>query len=267
MPALPWLGRSYSGRRFVVLGVIVVLFVWGSLYLVFREWRARYRVRASFGATRVAPAIDAFAGIAPPGVEPTRWRDAVNRTHAMLVTITASNLLGLSEMQALRGELDRSAAHAQGHPEAAVGELAAIWDNMSERGEFLLRDTRSLTGDRHPRPEILPSYGADRVAPAMDPLVDLAPPGVDPVRWRDAVARTRALVLEVTSSRVISTMRMKDLRAELDRAVARARSHPESAVRELAGVWDTLRRYGQTLFLDRKSAADSHARPEIFPPR
>lgn len=138
---------------------------------------------------------------------------------------------------------------------------------MSERGEFLLKDTRSLTGDRHPRPEILPSYGADRVAPALDPLADLAPPGVDAARWRDAVARTRALVLEVTSSRLISTMRMKDLRMELDRAVANARAHPESAVKELAGVWDSLHRSCQTLFVDRKSASDVHVRPDSFPPR
>jgi hypothetical protein len=138
---------------------------------------------------------------------------------------------------------------------------------MSERGEFLLKDTRSLTGDRHPRPEILPSYGADRVAPALDPLGDMTPPGVDVAAWRDAVARTRALVLEVTSSRLISTMRMKDLRGDLDRAVVRAREHPESAVQELAGVWHSLHRLCQTLYLDRKAASDGHVRPEIFPPR
>jgi hypothetical protein len=265
--AMPWLGRSYSGRRFVVLGVLAVLVVWGSLYAVFREWRARYRVRAAYGAEQVAPAVDSFLDITPPGVDPTRWPDAVTRTHAMLVTITGSNLLGLSEMQDLRAELDRAVARARAHPDAAVAELAAIWDDMSERGEFLLKDTRSLTGDRHPRPEILPSYGADRVAPALDPLGDMTPAGVDADRWHDAVARTRALVLEVTSSRLISTKRMKDLRTDLDSAVASARAHPDSAVKELAGLWDALYRYCQTLFMDRKSASEGHVRPEIFPPR
>jgi hypothetical protein len=265
--AMPWLGRSYSGRRLVVIGVIALLVVWGALYLVFREWRARYYARVAYGVNQVAPAIAAFLDIAPPGVEHTRWQYAVTRTHAMLVDVTASNLLGLGEMRDLRAELDRAVARARKHPETAVAELAAIWDDTSERAEFLLRDTRSVTGDRHPRPEILPSYGADRVAPALDPLGDMTPPGVDAARWRDAVSRTRDLVLEATSSRLISTMRMRDLRGELDRAVARALAHPESAVKELAGMWDSLYRSCQTLYMDRKGASDGHVRPEIFPPR
>jgi hypothetical protein len=264
--AMPWPGRGTSGRRFVILAVIAVLVIWGSLYLVFREWRARYRERAAFGASQVAPAIDAFADVRPPDVDPARWRDAVARTHAMLVTITGSNLLGRSEMQDLRAELDGAVARAKAHPEAAVAELAAIWDDMSERGEFLLRDTRSLTGERHPRPEILPSYGADRVAPALDPLVEMAPPGVHAEPWRKTVADTRALVLVATSSSLISTRRMKDLRAELDRAVARAREHPESTVKELAGIWDSLHRSCRTLYVDRKAAIDGRIRPSIFPP-
>jgi hypothetical protein len=185
----------------------------------------------------------------------------------MLVTVNSSNLLGLDDMRGLRAELDRSVARALAHPEAAVAELAGIWDDMSERGEFLLKDTRSLTGDRHPRPQILPSYGVDRVAPALDPLREMAPPGVDADRWRDAVARTRELVLDVTSSRLISAMRMQDLRADLDRAVARARAQPETAVRELAGAWDSLHRLCQTLYPDRKASSDGRVRPEIFPAR
>jgi hypothetical protein len=62
-------------------------------------------------------------------------------------------------------------------------------------------------------------------------------------------------------------MRMKELRRELDRAVARAREHPESAVDVLANQWDSLTRAGRSLYLDRKNAIDDHARPEIFPPR
>jgi hypothetical protein len=185
----------------------------------------------------------------------------------MLLTFTASNLLGPDEMHALREELDRAAARAKADPTRAVAELAAVWDDLSERGEFLLRDTRSLTGDRHPRPGIFPSYGEDRVAPALDPLVDVHPPGVEPDRWRNAVERTRALVLDLTASRLISTMQMKELRQVLDRAAARAREHPESAVDVLANQWDSLIRAGRSLYLDRKNAIDARARPEIFPPR
>src|SRR5262249_28292252 len=162
-------------------------------------------------------------------------------------TVTASNLLGIEEMRSLRGELDRAAERAHVHPDTAIAELAAVWDDMAERGEFLLRDTRSLKGDRHPRPEILPSYGADRVAPALDSLDALKPPGVKVDRWHDALHRTRALVLDIAESRLISTMRMKDLRRELDRAAARAQEHPDSAVAELATVWDSLSRSGQSL--------------------
>jgi hypothetical protein len=261
----------------VILAAIAVLVVWGLLYLVFREWRARYKARAAYGANQVAPAIDAFAEVVPEGVEADRfmgagiffllWRDAVARTHDMLKTVTASNLLGLAEMRDLRDELDRAAARAREHRDAAVAELAAVWDAMSERGEFLLKDTRSLKADRHPRPAILPSYGADRVAPALDPLSDLAPEGVGADRWRDAVARTRSFVLDVTASRVLSTMRMMDLRQDLDRAVARARAHPGSAVVELGGIWDSLTRLCRSLFSDPDAVLGRHPRPEIFPSR
>jgi len=265
--AIPWLGPGHSGRRFVILALIAFLIVSGALYLVFREWRAWYRARAAYGASQVAPAIDAFAELNPPDLSPREWRDAVARTHELLVTVTASNLLGLTEMRELRGELQRAAARAQDQPATAVGELAAVWDDMAERGEFLMKDTRSFDHDRHPRPTILPSYGKDRVAPGLDPLDSLAPPGVDPARWREAVARTRELVLEVTRSRLISTIRMMELRKEINEAVDRARAHPASAVGELAAVWDRLDRAGRMLYPDRKAAIGQLARPEIFPPR
>src|SRR6185437_12122738 len=46
-----------SGRVFVTAAVIAVLVLWGSLYLAFRQWRARYRERAAFGAAKVAAAV------------------------------------------------------------------------------------------------------------------------------------------------------------------------------------------------------------------
>ena len=80
---MSWLGRSYSGRRFVIVAVIAVLVVWGLLYLVFREWRARYRVRAAYGASQVVPAIDALRRGRParrrPGPMARRRRPAPMR--------------------------------------------------------------------------------------------------------------------------------------------------------------------------------------------
>lgn len=263
----PWPDRDDSGRRFVILSVLGALIVSGMLYLVFREWRSRYRIRADYGAKQVAPAIDAFADFVPRGVEEGRWRDAVARTHAMLVTITASNLLDLAELRDLRAELRRAAARVEDDHETAIAELAAVWDDMAERGEFLMRDTRKLDRDRHPRPAILPTYGDDRVAPALDPMDELTHEGVEPARWRDAVDRTRALLREVTRSRFMSTVRMMALRQELDRAVAAAREKPGSAVRELAAIWEMLARSARTALPDKTDAVGRLARPEILAPR
>src|SRR5262249_53332237 len=55
--AAPWLPRSHSGRRFVITAALVVLVISGTLALAFRDWRARYRERAAFGASQVVPAI------------------------------------------------------------------------------------------------------------------------------------------------------------------------------------------------------------------
>jgi hypothetical protein len=266
-PIMSWRGRSYSGRRFVIVAVLAVLVMWGLLYAAFREWRAQYRVRAAYGASQVVPAIDPLADVAPPDVDTGRWRDAVDRTHAMLLTVTGSNLLGIAEMRDLRDELDHTVERARARPETAVDQLAAVWDDMSERGEFLLKDTRALKEDRHPRPGILPSYAEDRVAPALDAFAGLDPPGVDLVQWRDVVDRTRDLLLEVTAARTISTLRMQDLRREFDQAVARARARPESAVDELAAVWDALDRYARASSPDSKPEGRGHTRPEILQPR
>ena len=138
---------------------------------------------------------------------------------------------------------------------------------MAERGEFLLRDTRSPQKDRHPRPAILPSYGEDRVAPALDPLAAFDPPDVEPGPWRDAVARTRSLIVDVTASRILTTVRMRDLRRDLDRDVARARQNPASAVDVLADTWDALARSCRSLFIEPEAVLGGHPRPEIFPPR
>ncbi len=152
----PWLPRSHSGRRFVIMAGIAVLLIWGVLYLVFREWRARYRERAAYGVSQVVPAIDPMGEILPPDVSPESWRDAVRQTHAMLQTVTASNLLDIGEMRALRDELDQAVGRARARPETAVAELAGVWNAIADRAEFLLRDSRSRSGDRHPRPALLP---------------------------------------------------------------------------------------------------------------
>jgi hypothetical protein len=149
-------GRGHSGRRFVVVAVVVVLFTWGGLYLAFQRWRAAYRERAAWGASHVVSAIDPLKEIAPPGVEPADWRNAVDETHGMLLTVVASNLLDLHDMDKLRLELDQSVSRIRVRPETAQTELAAIWNTLADRAEFLFQDSKDPTRDRHVRPKILP---------------------------------------------------------------------------------------------------------------
>jgi hypothetical protein len=157
-------GRGHSGRRFVVVAVVVVLFTWGGLYLAFQRWRASYRERVAYGTSHVVAAIDPLRDILPRGVDATAWRSAVDQTHAMLLTVVASNLLDLDDMNKLRHELDQFVARARAHPETAQTELAAIWDQMADRAEFLFQDGRSPSRDRHVRPKILPPRPANAAA-------------------------------------------------------------------------------------------------------
>ncbi len=149
-------GGDRSGRRFVVIAILVLAALWAVLFLFFREWRARYFVRAEYGASQVAPVIDGMKQVAPPGVDRSDWGDAVRRTRALVLTVTGSNLLSIDQMKALRAELTQNVERARERPETAVDELAAIWNSLAARAAFLFRDTRRTDGVRHIRPAILP---------------------------------------------------------------------------------------------------------------
>ena len=155
-PAMAEIGQGHSGRKFVIVAALVVLTTWGGLYLAFQNWRTKYRERAAYGALHVVSAIDPLKAVVPPGTEPGEWRDTVDRTHAMLMTVVGSNLLDIDKMDKLGAELDRSVKRVEAHPESGRDELAAIWNEMADRAEFLFQDSRSPTLDRHPRPKILP---------------------------------------------------------------------------------------------------------------
>jgi hypothetical protein len=156
------MSQGHSGRLLVVGAGIALLVIWGALYLVFRDWRARYRERALYGATQVLPAVDRLRSIMPANVDPVVWRKAVEQTGAMLITVTGSNLLDIRDMDNLRAELDQHVARATDRPETAVQELADIWDEIADRGEFLFNDSRSVSGIRHPRPKLLPPKTGSR---------------------------------------------------------------------------------------------------------
>jgi hypothetical protein len=149
-------GRGHSGRWFVVVAVVVVLVTWGGLYLAFQRWRAAYRERAAWGASHVVSAIDPLKEVVPPGVDPGVWRKAVDETHAMLLTVVGSNLLDVHDMAKLRVELDQFVSQVRAHPETGQTEMAAIWNTLADRAEFLFQDGKDPTRDRHVRPKILP---------------------------------------------------------------------------------------------------------------
>jgi hypothetical protein len=259
---------GHSGRRFVVVAGVIVLLIWGTLYLVFREWRVKYRERAQYGATEVVPVIDPLKGVMPPGVDIKEWRDAVDQTGNLLKTVTGSNLLTKPDMVELKIELTQQVRLGCRRPAHAVESLAEIWNNVADRGEFLLRDSRSLSGDRHPRPRILPAYGATRIAPVLNPLRLIAPAGVDPGEWRDAIDQTRTLLIAVTDSTTFSVKSMHSLRNELEKRVDRASQNPRGAVDELAEIWNELHARLELLRPEALSPkADPYPRPEILPPR
>ena len=163
-----------SGRVLVATIIIVVLLLWGGLNVVFRQWRAAYRERAAYGAKVVAGAIDPLAMIVPKGefppvlriancagasaavaslpvegLSPNAWRIAVEQTHAMLITLTAANILDRDQMQELGKSLTERVERARKRPETARAELGRLWDEISDRAGI-------ITEVRHPRPKILP---------------------------------------------------------------------------------------------------------------
>ena len=70
--AMSLLEQGYSGRLFVLAAGVTILLVWGTLYLVFREWRAGYRQRALYGKTQVVATIEPLRRFYRPGSIPMR---------------------------------------------------------------------------------------------------------------------------------------------------------------------------------------------------
>lgn len=144
-------GFFTSGRVFVTAVVLVVLLVWGSLNLVFRQWRAGYRARAAYGDRVVVTPIEPLASVAPTGEDPDAWRSAVGETRAMLKTLTGSNVLDEPHMRVL-GELIAAEVRLA-RPDDARARLTAIWD-AAEAG------AGPVVTSRHPRPLLLCPSGA-----------------------------------------------------------------------------------------------------------
>ena len=147
------LGRSMSGRWFVIGAALTIALIWAIVFAVFREWRARHRELAAFGAREVAPLVDPLAAMVPPNVEPRRWRNAVASTRGMLVAATASGTIDRDEMQRLRDAL--VARFARDTPATVADDLAALWDQMGQRVGPIITGQPSRPPFCPPRPLLL----------------------------------------------------------------------------------------------------------------
>ena len=86
-------------------------------------------------------------------------------------------------------------------------------------------------------------FGAERVAPAIEPLSKLQPPLISQDDWRDAVVDTRGLLRSVTAANLLDQAEMETLRADVARRVAEAKS--DTALVNLLKLWtDLARRFG-----------------------
>lgn len=162
-----------SGRVLVTAIILGVLVLWGTLYLTFRDWRARYRERAEYGVRLIVPAIDPLAEVIPAGakpgaapfvssacagtsaaaaiarpwdVTPAEWRKAVAETRMMLISLVSANVLDTPQMATLATRV--STLVAQARPESARSTLNAIWDE-AEAG------AGPVITARHRRPSVL----------------------------------------------------------------------------------------------------------------
>ena len=84
------------------------------------------------------------------------------------------------------------------------------------------------------------AFGFTQVAPSVDPLAPLNPPGIPPGVWRAAVADTHALLVALCGSGVLDQTEMEQLRHHLITEVEQATAHPEQARAILARVWDQI---------------------------
>lgn len=152
-PGAEALGPPRSGRRFVIVAVVAIAALWGTLFLVFRDWRTRHRDLAAFGAREVATLVDPLAGRVPATVEPKAWRAAVADTHAMLETLTASGLLDRAAMEGLRDDLRERFATTT--PETAAADLSRLWDEMQAKAGPVLAGRSSRPPYPPSRPKVL----------------------------------------------------------------------------------------------------------------
>lgn len=109
-------------------------------------------------------------------------------------------------------------------------------------------------------------FGVREVAPLVLKFQQVEPPGVEPRDWDRALSDTRMLVVDAATPGKLTVEEETALRDEIQAALDRARARPETAVRELAGVWDRLAAAAEKVRPAGSQDLDrSHPRPPILP--
>jgi hypothetical protein len=214
--------QYHSGRRFVTMAVLMILAIWGLLYLAFTKWRADYRLRADFGAKVVAATIDPLAKVVPPGVVPAAWEATVAETHELIARLTGSGVLGRSQLEVLRAEL--AARVARTRPETAILELLHLWSDLWAKAGPVMNDVRY--------PELF------ELAIVVEPVATSVPPGIDPADWARALDQTRLMLVAVTASGELDREGVAELGNEF--ATRLSDTKPGTVRAELARIWDDL---------------------------
>jgi hypothetical protein len=215
------LGSEHSGRWFVVAAVFGILTIWGSLQVLFQNWRARYRERTAFGRRELPHVVDGLARIKPPELSVDEWRRMVSDTHAMLEMLVGANLLDHAGTVALRNDLNERVA--QTRPNTALDDMIRIWSDMDAKaGPALLRA---------PRPSWL------ELAIVVDSLNRFQPITVSRADWTGALTQTRRMLIALDRSGRLDPERREALHERWSSMIQRARNRPIEARDVLEQVW------------------------------
>jgi hypothetical protein len=215
-PADELLGRTHSGRFFVVTLVFVITALSLALFVAFRQWKGRHQELADYGTGRVAPSITPLGKRVPPEITPARWKLIVDQMRVVLERLTGAGPFELKDLQQLRRDIQLRVDAAT--PETAAATLASLWSELERRAGPVLA--------RHP----VAGMGS-----CVRDLAKLEPPGINVNQWTLAVLNTRAMLVALASSGKFTKERRRQLKEAIQNRVAVATS--ESAIAMLHEIW------------------------------
>jgi hypothetical protein len=215
------LGSAQSGRRFVTSAVLVILAIWGVLYLCFVKWRTGYRQRTAFASAALAAMVDPLARIVPPNIAPATWARTVQETHAMLDRLAGSGVLDMDQIMTLRADLLERVGHVR--PETAMRQIVEIWSDIELKAGPAIGPVRP------------PLF---KLATAIAPLTHMKPADLDSPTWHRTLTETRLMLVTVMASDELSDAQKDELAEAITLRVSQ--TQPDTALDELALLWKEM---------------------------